>query len=131
MPQELMIQFKDFVEEKRAASFDASMSKCWINPVVTSSTLSHITSQHKSNHTGGKHNYEVVKRMKTKDDKSVTDSHTKSVEDETYNEKVVRSELLSSIERMTPAAKIIGMEDFFMASHKKVWTCPCIGVDQG
>ena len=73
----------------------------------------------------------VVKRMKTNDDKSLTDSHTKSVEDEAYNEKVVRSELLSSIERMTPAAKIIGMEDFFMASHKKVWTCPCIGVDQG
>ena len=41
MPQELMIQFKDFVEEKRAASLDASMSKCWINPVVTCSTLSH------------------------------------------------------------------------------------------
>ena len=73
----------------------------------------------------------VVKRMKTNDDKSVTDSHTKSVEDEAYNEKVVRSELPSSIERMTPAAKIIGMEDFFMASHKKVWACPCIGVDQG
>ena len=35
----------------------------------------------------------VVKRMKTNDDKSVTDSHTKSVEDEAYNEKVVRSEL--------------------------------------
>ena len=69
--------------------------------------------------------------MKTNDDKSVTDSHTKSVEDEAYNEKVVRSELLSSIERMTPAAKIIGMEDFFMASHKKVWTCPCIEEDQG
>ena len=73
----------------------------------------------------------VVKRMKTNDDKSVTDSHTKSVEDEAYNEKVVRSELLCSIERMTPAAKIKGMEDFFMASHNKVWTCPCIGVDQG
>ena len=73
----------------------------------------------------------VVKRMKTNDDKSVTDSHTKSVEDEAYNEKVVRSELLSSIEKMTTAAKIIGMEDFFMTSHKKVWTCPCIGVDQG
>ena len=68
----------------------------------------------------------VVKRMKTNDDRSVTDSHTKSVEDE-----VVRSELLSSIERMTPATKIIGMEDSFMASHKKVWTCPCIGVAQG
>ena len=68
----------------------------------------------------------VVKRMKTNDDKSVTDSHTKSVEDEAYDEKVVRS-----IERMTPAAKIIGMEDFFVASHKKLWTCPCIGVDQG
>ena len=50
---------KDFVEEKRAASLDASMSKCWINPVVACSTLSHITSQHKSNHTGRKHNYEV------------------------------------------------------------------------
>ena len=73
----------------------------------------------------------VVKRMKTNDDNSVTDSHTKSVEDEAYDEKVVRSELLSSIERMTPAAKIIGMEDFYMASHKKVWTCPCIGEDQG
>ena len=59
MPQELMTQFKDFVEEKRAASLDASMSKCWINPVVTSSNLSHITSQNKSNHTGRKHNYEV------------------------------------------------------------------------
>ena len=43
--------------------------------------------------------------MKTNDDKSVTDFHTKSVEDEAYNEKVVRSELLSSIERMTPAAQ--------------------------
>ena len=71
----------------------------------------------------------VVKQMKTNDDKSVRDSHTKSVEDEAYNEKVVRSELLSSTERKTPAAKIIGMEDFFMASHKKVWTCPCLGVD--
>ena len=71
-----------------------------------------------------------VKRMKTNDDKSVTDSHTKSMEDEAYNEKVVRSELLSSIERMTPAAKIRD-GGFFMASHKKVWTCPCIGVDQG
>ena len=62
----------------------------------------------------------LVKRKKTNDDKSVTDSHTKYVEDEAYNEKVVRSELLSSIERETPAAKKIGMEDVFMASHKKV-----------
>ena len=61
----------------------------------------------------------VVKGMKTNDDKSVTDSHTKSVEDEAYNEKVIRSELLSSTERKTPATKIIWMEDFFMASHKK------------
>ena len=51
----------------------------------------------------------VVKRMKTNDDKSVTDSHTKSVEDEAYNEKVVRSDLLSSVERQTQAAKIIGI----------------------
>ena len=51
----------------------------------------------------------AVKRMKTNDDKSVTDSHTKSVEDEAYNEKVVRSELLNSIERKTPAAKIMGI----------------------
>ena len=58
--------------------------------------------------------------MKTNDDKSMTDYHTKSVEDEAYNEKVVSSEFLSSVERKTPAAKIIGMEDFFMASHKKV-----------
>ena len=36
----------------------------------------------------------VVKRMKKNDDKSVTDSHTKSLEDEAYNKKVVRSELL-------------------------------------
>ena len=43
--------------------------------------------------------------MKTNDDKSVTDSHTKSVD----NEKVVRSELLNSIERKTPAGKIIGI----------------------
>ena len=34
----------------------------------------------------------VVKRMKTNDGKPVTDSHTKSVEDEAYNEKVVRSD---------------------------------------
>ena len=125
MPQELMTQFMDFVEKKRAASLDASMSKCWINPVVTSSTLSHITKHFQTP------SCTVVKRMKTNDDKSVTDSHTKSVEDEPYSVKVVRSGLLSSIERMTPAAKIIGMEDFFMASHKKIWTCPCIGVDQG
>ena len=51
----------------------------------------------------------VVKRMKTNDDKSVTDSHTESVEDEAYNEKVVRSELLSSIERMTPANRDGGL----------------------
>ena len=39
--EELMTQFKGFVEEKRAASLDASISKYWINPVDFSNFFSH------------------------------------------------------------------------------------------